>query len=138
MEEERVSAPHTPREFLGLQDCRVFLTAGVAVSSDSLEYFKRLDMTLLEAYGMTENSGGITVNRVERLKIGSVGQPYPGTYVKINKPDGQGKGEVRRTTIISTLICTVHIIMHCTYYWYAQNTKDSHGAVHTKDVQIWT
>ena len=98
MEEEKPTSPQTAREFLGLQDCRVFLTAGVAVSTDLLEYFKRLDMTLTEAYGMTENAGGITVNHVQQLKIGSVGKPYPGTYVKIDNPDHHGKGEVQKHT----------------------------------------
>ena len=94
LEEEQAATPETAREFLGLQDCRVLLTAGVAVPTELLEYFKRLDMTLIEAYGMTENAGGITVNRVQQLKVGSVGQPYPGTYVRIDNPDHHGNGEV--------------------------------------------
>ena len=51
-------------------------------------------MPLVEAYGMTENSGGITVNPLEEAKIGSVGKPYPGTYLRIDQPDEHGTGEV--------------------------------------------
>ena len=94
MEEERATSPQAAREFLGLQDCQVLLTAGVSVPINLLEYYKRLDMTLIEAYGMTENAGGITVNHMQQLKMGSVGKPYPGTYVKIDNPDHQGRGEV--------------------------------------------
>jgi long-subunit acyl-CoA synthetase (AMP-forming) len=94
LEEERKTTPQIARDFLGLQDCRVLLTAGVAVPVDLLEYFERLNMPLTEAYGMTENTGGITVNCMQQLKMGSVGKPYPGTYVRIDKPDRQGNGEV--------------------------------------------
>ena len=94
MEEERTATPQIAREFLGLQDCRVLLTAGVAAPIDLLEYFKMLDMPLTEAYGMTENAGGLTVNCLQRIKMGSVGQPYPSTYVRIDKPDRRGNGEV--------------------------------------------
>lgn len=56
-----------------------------------LEYFKKLDMLIVQAYGMTENTGGITVNPLQNAKLGSVGKPYPGTYVKIDSPES---GEV--------------------------------------------
>ncbi len=51
-------------------------------------------MPIIEAYGMSENTGGITVNPEQQVKVGSVGKPYPGTYVKINSPDSDGSGEV--------------------------------------------
>ena len=70
------------------------LTAGATVPVELLEYFKTLGMPLVEAYGMTENSGGITVNPLEEAKIGSVGKPYPGTYLRIDQPDEHGTGEV--------------------------------------------
>ena len=94
MEENGAAIAETARQLLGLQDCKVLLTAGVVVPVELLEYFKRLDMQIIEAYGMTENTGGIAVNPFRQAKLGSVGRCYPGTYVRIEKPDDQGKGEV--------------------------------------------
>lgn len=82
------------RDFLGLRRCKILLTAGVAVPVELLEFFESINMPLIEAYGMTENSGGITVNSLQGAKLGSVGKPYPGTYVKIDNPDENGDGEV--------------------------------------------
>ena len=72
----------------------MLLTAGVSVPVELLEYFERLGMTLTEAFGMSENTGGVTINPQQRVKLGSAGRPYPGTYVKIDNPDSHGNGEV--------------------------------------------
>ena len=98
----------------------MLLTAGVAAPIDLLEYFKMLDMPLTEAYGMTENAGGITVNCLQRIKMGSFGQPYPSTYVRIDKPDHRGNGEVLVYCILS-LEYTVHnnYVPVCTHTLYA-------------------
>ena len=94
LEEDGVATPESARKQLGLLESRILLTAGIAVPQELLEYFKRLDMTLIEAYGMSENTGGITVNQMQEVKLGSVGKPYPGTYVRIDNPDSHGNGEV--------------------------------------------
>ena len=94
LKEDGASSPVPARKFLDLQESRILLTAGVAVPQELLEYFKDRDMPILEAYGMSENTGGITVNPLQQLKLGSVGKPFPGTYVRINNPDNGGNGEV--------------------------------------------
>ncbi|HSV39764.1 MAG TPA: AMP-binding protein, partial [Nocardioidaceae bacterium] len=38
---------------------------------------------ILEGYGMTENAAGATVNHPDGYKIGTVGQPFPGSEVRI-------------------------------------------------------
>jgi len=40
-------------------------------------------VTILEGYGLTETSAATTVNRPTALKIGTVGQPFPGASVKV-------------------------------------------------------
>ena len=43
---------------------------------------------------MSENAGLVTVHPLQQIKLGSVGKPFPGKYVKINNPDSHGNGEV--------------------------------------------
>ena len=46
-------------------------------------FFRGVGITVLEGYGLTESSAAATVNRPERIKIGTVGQPLPSVSVRI-------------------------------------------------------
>ena len=93
LEEKCTNTAESAKVFLGLQDCRVFLTAGATLPEELHEYFKRLYIPIIEAYGLTENAGGVTIN-TEPARPGSVGKPYPGVHVRIENPDRYGNGEV--------------------------------------------
>jgi long-chain acyl-CoA synthetase len=56
--------------------------------------FGRLGFTVLEGYGLTETSPGVTFTRPERPKFESVGVPLPGVHVRIMEPDAEGIGEI--------------------------------------------
>ena len=46
-------------------------------------FFRGIGVTILEGYGLTETSAATTVNRPGHIKIGTVGQPFPGAKVKV-------------------------------------------------------
>jgi long-chain acyl-CoA synthetase len=61
-----------------------YAVSGGAPLGDRLGHFYRgIGLTVLEGYGLTETTAALTVNRPDALKIGSVGQPLPGTEVRV-------------------------------------------------------
>jgi long-chain acyl-CoA synthetase len=46
-------------------------------------FFRGINVTILEGYGLTETAAATTVNRPSAIRIGSVGQPLPGAKVKV-------------------------------------------------------
>ncbi|MCE1177437.1 MAG: AMP-dependent synthetase/ligase [Micrococcales bacterium] len=46
-------------------------------------FFRGIGVTILEGYGLTETTAPLCVNVPERIKIGTVGPPLPGTSVRV-------------------------------------------------------
>ena len=46
-------------------------------------FFRGIGVTILEGYGLTETTGATTINRPDKVKIGTVGKPIPGAGVRI-------------------------------------------------------
>ncbi len=63
-------------------------SGGAALSERLGHFFRGVGVTVLEGYGLTETTGAATVNRPDRVKIGTVGLPLPGVAVRIAE-DGE-------------------------------------------------
>jgi long-chain acyl-CoA synthetase len=59
------------------------VSGGAALSERLSHFFRGIGVTVLEGYGLTETTAATTVNRPDRNKIGTVGQPLPGVGIKI-------------------------------------------------------
>jgi long-chain acyl-CoA synthetase len=64
------------------------ISGGAALAPRLGHFFRGIGVSILEGYGLTETTAPVSVNRPERQKIGSVGQPLPGVAVRIAE-DGE-------------------------------------------------
>jgi long-chain acyl-CoA synthetase len=79
---------------------RYLITGGSRFDPAIGRQFQNMGFTLLQAYGMTETSGGACVNPPNDVVMGSIGKPLPGNEMKIfdsvpsPEHDGAAIGEV--------------------------------------------
>jgi long-subunit acyl-CoA synthetase (AMP-forming) len=71
------------REKLGLDQCRLIVTSAAPIARSTLEYFRSLGIELTEVYGMSECTGGGTVPKPGKARLGKVGCALAGTEVKV-------------------------------------------------------
>lgn len=71
------------REALGLSEARICLTGAAPTPASLQEWFERVGITILEVYGMTENSAYSHSNLPGAYKFGFAGKTMPGVEIKI-------------------------------------------------------
>jgi len=71
------------RDLIGMARLRRGTTGAAPISPDQIRWFRALGVPLYEGYGMTETTGVVSLNSREREQVGSVGEPLPGTQVRI-------------------------------------------------------
>ena len=72
------------------------VSGGAALAERLGHFFRGIGVTILEGYGLTETTAPVSVNRPERVRIGTVGLPLPGVAVRI---DDDGEVLVRGKTV---------------------------------------
>ena len=69
-------------------NCVAAVSGGAPLGARLGHFFRGIGVTIYEGYGLTETTAGITVNRPDAIKIGTVGRPIGGTTARIAE-DGE-------------------------------------------------
>ncbi|SER40976.1 long-chain acyl-CoA synthetase [Lentzea xinjiangensis] len=110
---------------IGMRHVRYAASGAAPIAPDVLKFFMGIGVPMHEVYGMTENTAVATGNRPGRVKLGTVGEPQPGTELRIDP----GTGE----------ILTRHGGTFAGYWRDPEATRRvlTDGWLHTGDVGEW-
>ena len=81
----------------GLDKCEQLIAGSANSDENLLENFRELGIEIYNAYGMTE-APLITINKVDRNRLGTVGEPMPQTLVQVCE-DGEIKVKGPQVTV---------------------------------------
>jgi long-chain acyl-CoA synthetase len=102
-------------------NCHAAISGGAPLGARLGHFYRGVGVTIYEGYGLTETSAAITVNRVNDVKVGSVGKLVPGNSMRLGD-DGE-------------LLVTGGVVF--SGYWHNQAETDavfSDGWFHTGDL----
>lgn len=68
-------------------ECRGAISGGAPLGARLGHFYRGVGLTIYEGYGLTETSAAITVNRIDDIKVGSVGKLLPGNSMRLNDDD---------------------------------------------------
>lgn len=75
------------RSAIGIDNPKIFPTAGAPVSAEIVEFFHSAGLFLMVGYGLSETTATVTCFPMVDYLLGSVGTPIPGVNVKIGDND---------------------------------------------------
>jgi len=114
------------RDRIGMRKVRAAGSGAAPIAPEVLQFFFGIGVPIYEIYGMTENAAVATVNRRGRVRLGTVGEPQPGTELRIDPETGE--------------ILTRHPGVFVGYWNKPEQTAealDAEGWLHTGDVGEW-
>ena len=71
------------RAKLGMDRMHALLSGSAALPREVAEFFASVGLVVLEAYGLTETCPGLTTNRFDNWRIGTVGPAIKGVQLKL-------------------------------------------------------
>jgi long-subunit acyl-CoA synthetase (AMP-forming) len=77
------------RAAIGLDRARWLSSGAAPIAAEVLEFFAALGLPVCEAWGMSELVGVGTINRLDEIRVGTVGKPLPGVDLRLG-----GDGEL--------------------------------------------
>ncbi|MFC9993500.1 AMP-dependent synthetase/ligase [Nocardia sp. NPDC127526] len=76
------------REQLGVDNLRIAVSAAAPIPVEVLEFMVGLGIPVCEAWGLTEGTCALTINRPDATRIGTVGTPVPDAEIALGE-DGE-------------------------------------------------
>src|SRR5207247_8402414 len=73
------------RDNLGMRRIRIAYTAGEAIGSEIIVFFRALGINVKQLYGMTEASVFVAVQKDGDVRLDTVGTPMPQVEIKISE-----------------------------------------------------
>ncbi|MEA1913107.1 MAG: AMP-binding protein [candidate division WOR-3 bacterium] len=78
----------------GLDSIRILIAGGAALDPAVELGIKALGLNIVQGYGLTEASPIVTINPIDKSKVGSIGKTFPEVTVRIDNPNKEGIGEI--------------------------------------------
>jgi long-chain acyl-CoA synthetase len=75
--------------FIGLRAAKVALTGAAPIPPSIVHFFRTIGVPLVEVYGLTETTGMVTGQRLDRLAPGAVGEPVCSAEVRLDPASGE-------------------------------------------------
>ena len=80
------------RKKMGLENVKFILCGGAPLNPEIEKFLDRINIQIIQGYGLSEASPLITVNPPEKIKFGSVGKVIDSCAVEIRKKNEDGHG----------------------------------------------
>jgi len=77
------------RRLIGIHRARMLLTGAAPISPELIRWYLSLGIPMAEGWGMTENCALGTINRLDAIRIGTIGPAAEGTEVRVDPGSGE-------------------------------------------------